>query len=162
MQDAGDIVENIYEDGSPIIGNPNTDSLDDKEDDNRSMSVEDEDEDQDNVPEDEKNKDVPKTKPTSDTAKRTMETSTGNTTALSSEELKALKKRKPMEYLKAIISARGSSTEKFLVLQQCQGANLLANLVMNFFSRLKKRPSTLICSNFWKATPLPSLGSKIS
>lgn len=30
VQDAGDIVEDISEDGSPIIGNPSTDSPNDK------------------------------------------------------------------------------------------------------------------------------------
>ena len=57
MQDAGDVVEDISEDGSPTIGNPNTDSPNDEEEDH-SMSnlhtepTEDEDEDQDNALED--------------------------------------------------------------------------------------------------------------
>lgn len=53
-----------------------------------------------------------KTKPTSNATKRTIAPSTRNTAALSSEELEALKKRKQIEYLKYIISARDSSTKK--------------------------------------------------
>lgn len=45
MQDAGDVVENISEYGPPTIGNQKNDSLDDEEEEDRSMSAEDEDED---------------------------------------------------------------------------------------------------------------------
>ncbi|XP_050895606.1 protein BFR2-like [Lathyrus oleraceus] len=118
MQNADDVAEDISEDGSPTIVKPSTDSPDDKEEDDHSMSnlhtkpAEDEDEEQNNEPENEQNKDMPKTKPTFDASKRTIEPSIGNIVALSLEELKALKKRKSVEYLKAIISSRGSSTEK--------------------------------------------------
>ncbi|XP_050876613.1 uncharacterized protein LOC127080326 [Lathyrus oleraceus] len=118
MQDADDIVEDISDDGSPKITNPNTDSLDDKEEEDQSMSylliepIEDEDEKQDHEPKNEQIKDIPMTKITSDGAKRTTVPSTENTDALSSEELEALKKSKPVKYLKAIIIARGSSIEK--------------------------------------------------
>lgn len=60
-----------------------------------------------------------------------METPTGNIGALSSEELEALKKRKPVECLKSIINAWGSSTDKSPKLQQRHVANLLENMVMN-------------------------------
>lgn len=53
-----------------------------------------------------------KTKTTPDAAKKPITTLTENIAALSLEELETLKKSKPVEYLKAIISARGSSTEK--------------------------------------------------
>lgn len=81
---AYDIVKDISEDGSPIIGNSSTNSPDDEEEDH-SMSdlhtepTEDEDDDQDNAPEDEQNKDIPKTKTMYDAAKKTIATSTGNT-----------------------------------------------------------------------------------
>ncbi|XP_050915180.1 uncharacterized protein LOC127130156 [Lathyrus oleraceus] len=140
MQDAGDIVENIIEDGSPTIGNKNTDSPYDEEEEDRSMSAEDEDEDQENVPQDEQNKNVPKTKATSDVSIRTMATSTRNIGALSLEELEALKMRKPLEYLKVIMSERVVRLTKAPILQQRQVANLPANMVMNYFSRLNKRP----------------------
>lgn len=118
MQDADDVVEDISEDGSLKIENPNTNSPDDEEEEDRIMSylciepAEDEDKKQDHEPKNEKIKDMLRTKTTSDAAKRTTTPSTRNIVVLSSEELGALKKSKPSEYLKAIINARGSSTEK--------------------------------------------------
>lgn len=55
---------------------------------------------------------MPKTNSTFDAAKETMEPLNGTINALSPEELEALKQSKSMEYLKAIINARGSSTKK--------------------------------------------------
>lgn len=72
MHDVGDVVKNIFEDGSPIIGNQNIDYPDDEEEEDHSMSVEDEDEDQENVLEDEQNENMPKTKPTYDAGTRTI------------------------------------------------------------------------------------------
>ncbi|XP_050920186.1 uncharacterized protein LOC127137807 [Lathyrus oleraceus] len=118
MHNANEVVEDISEDVSPTIVNPGTDDPDDEEEEDHYMSnihtesAEDENEEQDNELENEKNKYMPKTNPTSDAAKRTIAPSTGNTAAHSPEELDALKKSKPVEYMKTIISATGSSNEK--------------------------------------------------
>ena len=125
-------------------------------------SAEDEDEEQDNEPENEKNKDMPKTNPTSDVAKRTIAPLIGNTGVLSPEDLEALKRENQWNTSKPLSVQVVARPRKSLVLQQCQVANLQANLVMNCSSKSKKRPSTLICSNFWKTTPLSALGSNIS
>lgn len=118
MQNADEVVEYISEDGSRTFANQGTDGPVDEEKEDHSMSkfhtepAEYEDEEQDNEQENEQTNDMPKTNPTFDVAKETIAPSTETTTTLTPEKLEALKQSKSVEYLKVIISAMGSSTEK--------------------------------------------------
>lgn len=124
--------------------------------------AEDEDEEQDNELENEQNKDMPNTNQTFDVAKRTIAPSTGTMVALSPEELEVLKKRKPMEHLKTIINARSSLAEKSPSTSTVSGGQSTSKSGDELLLKIKKKPSTLICSNSWRKTLLLALGSKIS
>ena len=75
-----------------------------------------EEDDEENDANDEENSgEMPKAIQNSDATKELKAPSTGNTYILSLEELEALKWKKPAEYLKEIISARGNSNDKCFI-----------------------------------------------
>lgn len=119
MQEADEYVKEKLNDAFPYILDQIEDVSDDEEEQHEDRSMfdipsvdnknEQEEDDEENDANDEENSgEIPKAIQNSDAAKELKAHSTGNIVALSPKELEALKWSKPTEYLKEIISAKGS------------------------------------------------------
>lgn len=82
---------------------------------------------------------MPKAVQTSDAANKSNVPSTGNVAPLSSEELETLKWSKPIEYLKEIISARGSSNEKYSSFSTVSGGRSKSKSSENLLKKIKEK-----------------------
>lgn len=103
---------------------------------------------------------IPEVVQTSDTANKLNVPLTGNATTLSSEELEALKWSKPAEYLKEIISARGSSNEKYSSSSTVFGGRSKSESAHNLLKKIKEKSFDVDLLEVLESDPSACFGIK--
>ncbi|XP_050915494.1 uncharacterized protein LOC127130548 [Lathyrus oleraceus] len=150
MQEEKVDVQDKLNDDLPDILDQAEDVSDDEEeqDEDRSMfdippvddqNEQEEDDKENNISDEENSGEIPKAIQNSNVSKELKAPSTSNTIAFSPEELEALKRGKPAEYLKAIISARGGSNDKCSSSSIVSGGRYVSESADDLLKKIKEK-----------------------